>query len=128
MDEINIRVKALRKELGLSQTAFGARIGMSISEIKNIEYGITSLKEVTIPLICREYNVREEWLREGVGPMFAQVERKAEIAEFVGRIMKDEDAGFQARFVSVLARMTPEEWAMLERKARELLTEEDTKK
>ena len=47
------RILQLRKTvLNLSRAKFGEAIGMSDSEIKNIENGVTQLKENKIPLIC----------------------------------------------------------------------------
>lgn len=74
------RLFYLRKTvLNLSRKKFGDRIGMTDSEIKNIETGITSLKENKIPLICQEYNVNESWLRTGEGSMFREVSRDEEL-------------------------------------------------
>ena len=62
------RLFYLRKTvLNLSRAKFGIPIGMSDGEIKNIETGLTQLKENKIPLICNAYNVNEEWLRTGKG-------------------------------------------------------------
>ena len=61
----------LFKESGLSQENFGIPMGMSRSEVKNILYGITTVKEPKIPLICKAYNVREEWFRTGALPKHA---------------------------------------------------------
>ena len=78
------RLLHLRKDiLNKSRVKFGEPIGMTDSEIKNIENGITDLKENKIPLICREYNVREEWLRTGQGDIFQPVGRGEEIGQIV---------------------------------------------
>lgn len=54
--------------------------------------------------------------------MFIQKSRGDEIAAFVGDILRGEP-DFRQSLISVLARMTPDEWGMLERKALELLEE-----
>lgn len=78
------RLFYLRKTvLNLSRAKFGKPIGMSDGEIKNIENGFTQLKEKMIPLICKEYNVREEWLRTGQGDIFQPVGRGEEIGQIV---------------------------------------------
>ncbi len=64
---MNERMKLLRKELKLSQEAFGARIGLKGSSVSYIESGRNSLTEQTILAICREYSVNENWLRTGAG-------------------------------------------------------------
>ena len=74
MNTINDRIRALREELGLSQTAFGEPIGLSRDEVKNIEYKKTAPKEITIPLICKEYSVSEAWLRDGIGEPYLKRE------------------------------------------------------
>lgn len=122
---MNGRLKQLRKELNLNQAEFGARIGLNQSTIAGYESGIRQISTATIVAICKEYNVNESWLRSGEGEMFRPVSRDEEIAAFVGDILS-ETPDFRRRFVAVLARMTPAEWELLEKKARELL--EDTKK
>lgn len=83
-DNMKERLLHLRKDiLNKSRVKFGEPIGMTDSEIKNIENGITDLKENKIPLICREYNVREEWLRTGQGDIFQPVGRGEEIGQIV---------------------------------------------
>lgn len=65
------RVRYLRKnKLNLSQEEFGKRLGVSRSVIKNMELNILARpdqKEPLIKLICKEFNVNEDWLRTGSG-------------------------------------------------------------
>ena len=67
---MNERLKAIRKELSLSQEAFGKKLGVTGAGISKIESGDRSLTEQMILAICREFNVRDEWLRNGNGEMF----------------------------------------------------------
>lgn len=67
---MNERLKAIRKELSLSQEAFGKKLGVTGAGISKIESGDRSLTEQMILAICWEFNVREEWLRNGSGEMF----------------------------------------------------------
>lgn len=69
-DKMNERLKAIRKKLSLSQEAFGKKLGVTGAGISRIESGVRSLTEQMILAICREFNVREEWLRNGSGEMF----------------------------------------------------------
>lgn len=66
---MNERIKKLRKVLDLTQQEFGDRIGIKRNSVALIESG-RNTSEQTIFAICREFNVREEWLREGTGEMF----------------------------------------------------------
>lgn len=68
------RIKLLRKELGLSQEAFGSKIGSTRDAIAAYERGVT-IKEPIIKLICRTFNVDYFWLTEGIGKMFAEIKK-----------------------------------------------------
>lgn len=76
----------------------------------------------TIFDICREFDVSEKWLRTGEGEMFIQLSREEEIADFFGDVLRGEP-DFKRKFVSILARMSDEEWALLEKKVLELMEE-----
>lgn len=67
---MNERIKELRTMLGLSAEKFGSRVGVTRSAISRIENGIVNVTEQMILSICREFNVREEWLRTGTGDIF----------------------------------------------------------
>lgn len=64
------RVKQIRKEKKLTLEKFGERVGVTKQTISRIENGINSLTDQMILSICREFNVNEEWLRNGNGDMF----------------------------------------------------------
>lgn len=66
---MNERIKILRESLGLSMEKFGAKIGLTRSAISKIESG-SNPSDQTIISICREFNVRDAWLRNGEGDMF----------------------------------------------------------
>ncbi len=67
---MNERLKTVRKKLSLSQEAFGKRLGVTGAGISKIESGDRGITEQMILAICREFNVREEWLRDGKGDIF----------------------------------------------------------
>ena len=66
---ISERVKKLRKTLGLSQTEFGERIGVTIGVIRNLEHDLVPPKELLLNQICKEYHVNPDWLLKGEGDM-----------------------------------------------------------
>ena len=70
---INKRILQLRKNLGLSGTAFGEYIGIKKSTVSSIENGDSSVTEGHIKLICTTWDVSENWLRNGQGEMFNPV-------------------------------------------------------
>lgn len=68
---MNERIKKLRKALDLTQQEFADRIGMKRNTVANYETDRNEPSSSVISLICREFNVSEEWLRTGAGEMFA---------------------------------------------------------
>lgn len=81
---MNERIKELRKNLGLTLEEFGSRIGMGKSAVSKIEKGLNGTTDQTIRSICREFDVNEDWLRNGVGDMFNQSQ-----ASILSRISSD---------------------------------------
>lgn len=69
-DTVNERIKKLRKALNLTQQEFADRIGIKRGAIANYEIGRNEPADSVCSLICREFNVNEEWLRSGSGEMF----------------------------------------------------------
>ena len=72
--KISERVRDFRKnELHLSQEEFGKVLGVSRDVIKNIELDLLKrpeTKEPIIKLICKTYNLNEEWLHSGKGEKY----------------------------------------------------------
>lgn len=65
---IGERIKLLRKELKMSQSEFGQRIGLKQAAVGLYENGHRSVSDQSITLISQAFNVRTEWLRTGEGP------------------------------------------------------------
>ena len=64
------RIRKLRKTLDLTQQKFGERIGIKGNTVAQYELGRNEPVDAVFSLICREFDVREEWLRTGEGEMF----------------------------------------------------------
>lgn len=109
----NERVRALRKELGLTLQAFGDRLGVTRATVSRIENGVNNLTDQMVVSICREYGVSEGWLRDGDGEMFVPVTRNEKIARFAGELMKDETPDFRRQLVEILADLNDEQWDAL---------------
>lgn len=118
------RIKALRKALSLNQTAFGSKIGVKQSAVAAYESGSRTPLDSVIVSICREFGVNERWLRTGEGEMLMHLSREEEIMRFAATVIRDPSSEFQRCFVSVLARLTPEQWQLMEEMARKLLQEQ----
>lgn len=110
------RIIALRKSLNLSQQAFADRLGIKRATISNYEIGRNDPVDSVVSLICREFGVREEWLRYGTGEMKEPGSRADEMQEKVARLFADQSAEFQQALVSTLLQFDPHgrEWQVVE--------------
>lgn len=113
-DEVNSRIKLIRESENLTQDAFGKRIGSARNTIANYENGNRTPSNAVIISICKEFGVNEEWLRTGEGEMFVPRDRETELAKLTTDFLLDEPDSFRSRFISLLARMSDEEWKMVE--------------
>ena len=118
---MNDRLKELRKELHLTQQKFADSLGVKQNTIAQYEMGRNDPSDAVIISICREFNVSEEWLRNGTGEMFIPMTRDEEIATFIGSIQADVDDTFKKRLISVLAKLDEEEWNLLEKIAEDIV-------
>lgn len=64
------RIKQLRKKLGITQQKFADTIGVKQNTVAQYEIGRNEPIDSVINLICKEYNVNPDWLRNGDGEMF----------------------------------------------------------
>ena len=120
---MNERIRAIREKSGLNQTDFGARLGVKQTTIAGYENGTRTPIDAVLLTICREFHVNENWLRTGRGDPYIQLSRDEELAQFFGDVMKGEDPDFRRRLLSVMSRLTTDEWALLEQMAWKLVDE-----
>ena len=107
------RVKQVRKELKLTQQQFSDQLGIQRNAIANCESGRAELSDAVISLICRTFNVNEDWLRNGEGEMFVQQTREEEMAAYFGRLMGGKCTDIERAILSLMSRATPEDWKMV---------------
>ena len=85
------RIKALRKELGLTQEKFADSLSMKRNTIATYEIGRNEPIDAVIALICEKFNVNEEWLRTGTGEMFVDIPEEDEYSKAAALISKEND-------------------------------------
>lgn len=107
------RLRAIRKELRLTQGEFGARIGVKANTITNYETGTRMPSDAMILSICTAYNLDQHWLRTGEGEPYRQRSREDEIAAFLADVLRDEDDSFRRQLVGALARLDAADWLAL---------------
>lgn len=109
------RIKQLRKDLNLTLDKFGKRIGLKKSALSLIENEKNDLTDANAKSICREFNVREEWLRTGEGEMYVHLTRSEKITGFAAEVLNDEEESFRRRLLEALSDLDVEEWELLEK-------------
>lgn len=76
---IDQRIKQLRKLEMLTQLEFAQKLGVTNAHISKIESGKTVPSDSLIKLICSKFQVSEEWLTKGIGPMdIEEIEKQSE--------------------------------------------------
>lgn len=89
---MNNRIKELRKSLGLTQQEFADRLNIKRGAIANYEIGRNVPIDAVISLICKEFNVNENWLRTGEGEMFKQFTEQEKLMKYTALLLKDDDS------------------------------------
>ena len=113
---VGSRIKELRNSLDLTQQKFADRLGIQRGAIANYELERNVPIDAVISLICREFNVREAWLRDGEGDMLEVKPRAEELGELVRKLLSDRPESFRSRLITSLLRFEPDspEWQVLE--------------
>ncbi len=99
------RIKQLREFLGLTQTEFASRIGLTYKMLGLYERGKYEPPEKVLKLISSTFGVSYEWLKEGKGEMWGRKDKAilegavARLREFAERLVRipivgDAGAGF----------------------------------
>lgn len=83
------RIKKIRKQNKLTQVEFGEKIGVKGNTITGYETGLRTPSDAVIFSICREFNINEEWLRNGSEPMHSP--SSAKLSTYLGEISAGDD-------------------------------------
>ena len=115
MNNENLRIKEVRKAVGLTLGKFGERIGMKSNSLSQVENGINAVSSQLRTAVCREFHVREEWLRTGEGEMFEERTPDQAIFDMAADLVNVDDSVFKKRLISSLARMDADTWKCFEK-------------
>ena len=124
---MNERISKLRKLKKKNQDEFAESLGLTKNYISLVETGKREPSDRTIKDICRIYNVNETWLRTGEGEIFLPIDREKDLAELSVKFLTDVPDSFRRKLVSYLAKMTDEQWQMVEDMVNELATKKESK-
>lgn len=119
---MHTRINKIVEKSGLTKTDFGKRLNLSQGMISRICSGSAIPSDRTISDICREFGCDEVWLRTGEGEPFRQQTKEEQIMRFAVQTIKGSDE-FRKSFVSMLAKLDPEDWENLSKIYRKLLEE-----
>ena len=119
---MHTRINEIVKKSGLTKTDFAKRLGLSQPFVSRICNGESTPSDRTISDICREFGCDEVWLRTGEGEPFRQETRQEQIMRFAVQTIKGSDE-FRKSFVSMLAKLDPEDWENLSKIYRKLRDE-----
>ena len=91
-NNLNERIRKLRKALDLTQQKFADRLYVKRNAVGQWEIGRNELTDAAILSICREFNVNEKWLRTGNGEMFEELTEQQKILKYTGLLLNDKDS------------------------------------
>jgi transcriptional regulator with XRE-family HTH domain len=118
--EIRDRIGIIRERIGMNQVEFGERLSLERSTISLIERKQRNVTERTIRDICREFNVNEDWLRNGGDDddMFVEFPEDEEFGRYVKDLLVGKDD-----VVIDLIRKILTEYCRLDEKSQEVVRE-----
>ena len=90
---MNERIKELRKVLNLTQQEFADKLNIKRGAIANYEIGRNEPIDAVISLICKEFNVNEDWLRNGEGEIFKERSPSEEVGYYVEELLEYDGNG-----------------------------------
>lgn len=83
------RILKIRKDSELNQEDFGLRLNLTKNYISLIETGNRIPSDRTISDICREFNVNEDWIRNGTGNIYK--EKDGSFTELLSELEESDD-------------------------------------
>lgn len=104
------RIKQVRADAGLTQEAFGERIGIKKTSVVKIERKENNPSEQTIRAICDQFGVNRLWLETGDEPMYMP---QAEDDQLIDEVLAGENE-FVKAVIRAIAK-TPDGWETMER-------------
>lgn len=114
---MNERIKRIRKLSNLTQQEFADKIKVKRNTVATYEMGRSIPSDSAIALICREFNVNENWLRNGEGPMYK--ERDGSFTEMLSDI-DDSDDDFIKNIIKIYMELDEDSKAALKKVAKKM--------
>ena len=106
------RIELVIKNANIKKVDFAKRLNISQAFVSQLCSGVAKPSDRTITDICREFGCNEVWLRTGEGEPYREEPRQEQIMRFAVQTVKGSDE-FRKAFVSMLAKLDPEDWENL---------------
>ncbi|MBQ9372134.1 MAG: helix-turn-helix domain-containing protein [Thermoguttaceae bacterium] len=103
MEQIKDRLKQLRHAVGIKQRELADRLEVQVGLIGNWESGARNIPKTRIYQLCKEYNVRKEWLIDGEGEMFVKTET---FKDQMKAMFNELSPTYAASFITIYATLT----------------------
>ena len=84
--EVKDRIRAIRKEAGMTQEQFGEKIGVTKMAVTYYESGKRTPQASTLKLIAQQFKANETWLLTGEGEAHDPPTDEQEIAQVVATL------------------------------------------
>ena len=120
--EISDRIRLIRETAGLTRAQFAERLGISASEVTNVEFAkIKNMasKESLFRSIASEFDVSLDWIKTGEGDMYGATPRD-DVAMAFGSLLAMHDPVVDG-FIEFFRSRTPEQRRELVEQLRELV-------
>lgn len=87
MENMLIRLRKVFSESGKNQTEIAKKTNVTSAYIwKILNNDNVRPRDLFINSVCREFNVREEWLRDGTGPMKPVIDEDVEYGQICANL------------------------------------------
>ena len=93
------RISLVIKNTKITKTEFAKRLNISQAFVSQMCSGVANPSDRTISDICREFRIREEWLRTGEGEMMIADSQRDKLQHFFADVLStapDERSAFVA--------------------------------
>lgn len=117
---IGERIRKIRKDFNKSQEDFGKVAKIGKTSVSKLEKGENNPSDQTIELICKGFDVNEEWLRYGTGEPYAEISENDRYFKNVAKLQRADDETIM-RWVNAIAETSPESLKEIEDFMKKLL-------
>lgn len=118
---INERISELIDELNIKQKDFAYKIKLKPNTLSMIRSGKRAVTDRVISDICREFNISEVWLREGLGPMRSNKPARSKILTFADYVDNLDKSSFLKLLMESVAELSDKQLEQMEEIGKSIL-------